>query len=587
MTLKFNFSWKLPSPDPFALKWISVWSPRYLVLMSLEAVDFSKWFCRKWQNTEHVLTAYTFQYCSRECQKAHWPIHKHDCKSPLMKSTWTPGWVREKRQPTFVTDGPPMSQYGRKKYLWGNVSAIDILNLGKNEVSVEQDFSILFAASGDLRNVVKSVNSMVFFLSARRDIVINDIDIDIVARNAILLLVAMNFPAEEAASMMLHLWYSALVPQGLVDRLQKKIMPLVQDVCTKIREKPSTSLQSKTWRCGPTSLRLVLQKQEWDKVLLYFQVPDTLSADQAQKIRVSTTLARMDHVDRALFSQQPGWRVGMMKFREDGILLPFGASRHSFKQPNPTFYHVTDDWPMMDSAEPLNGWAARDVRAKASVKNDLYGGLALHIVHNLTEFCHNIQLYPLRFQLFQVDARALPNMVRDIGLPDTRFDRIEVSNITDLCHLGPAATLSTFGPMLKRKAQNPHATLLTLFINAVHESITPLDEIGGLQADLKKVMRYIPFSPNMMRDKTSPQMIKVIEARMMFRDFDELFERYMKAHSLPQIGRAAGLEMKDRNTIVDPFPFRLSKNATQEEFDMKVCDGASGGERYVEWRNLE
>lgn len=143
---------------------------------------------------------------------------------------------------------------------------------------------------------------MASFLEARRGVVINDIHIDIVARNAILLLVAMNFPAEEAASMMIHLWYSALVPKGLVDRLQNTIMPLIQDVCTKIREKPSNSLQSKTWRYGSTSLRLVLQKKEWNNILLYLKVPESLSVDEAQKIRVATTLARIDHVDRALFN---------------------------------------------------------------------------------------------------------------------------------------------------------------------------------------------------------------------------------------------------------------------------------------------
>ncbi|MAD87711.1 MAG: hypothetical protein CL912_32525 [Deltaproteobacteria bacterium] len=25
-----------------------------------------------------------------DCQHAHWPIHKSDCRSPLMKATWKP-----------------------------------------------------------------------------------------------------------------------------------------------------------------------------------------------------------------------------------------------------------------------------------------------------------------------------------------------------------------------------------------------------------------------------------------------------------------------------------------------------------------
>ncbi len=167
------------------------------------------------------------------------------------------------------------------------------------------------------------------------DIAINDRDLDIVARNAILLLIAMNIPPEEAVPMMLHLWYSALLPDGIVKRLQRVILPLVQDVCTKIREKPPSSLQSKTWQHGSASLRLILQKQEWEKIILYFQIPEGLSAIEAQKSRTLTTLGRMDHVHRALLNLQPAWRVGMMKFREEGILLPFGAPRQSFNQPNP------------------------------------------------------------------------------------------------------------------------------------------------------------------------------------------------------------------------------------------------------------
>ena len=169
------------------------------------------------------------------------------------------------------------------------------------------------------------------------EVVINDRDFDIVARNIILLLMALHLGPDEATPIMLHIWYSALVPIKMVSSLQSNIAPLIRDVCAKIREKRADSLQGKTWKYGTQSLRVVLQKSQWESLLSYFEVPDGLSTTQAQNIRTSTTLApeRRDYVDRALYLQSPSWRVSMMKFRNDGILLPFGASRKEFDTPNP------------------------------------------------------------------------------------------------------------------------------------------------------------------------------------------------------------------------------------------------------------
>lgn len=92
------------------------------------------------------------QYCGKSCQQAHWSIHKGDCKSPLMKITWRPSWVLEAREPAFIgTEESPfvdMVSYGRQKYLWGNVPAIDLLNLQQNEgVDFTEDLRLLFAGT--------------------------------------------------------------------------------------------------------------------------------------------------------------------------------------------------------------------------------------------------------------------------------------------------------------------------------------------------------------------------------------------------------------------------------------------------------
>jgi hypothetical protein len=64
-----------------------------------------------------------------------------------MKSNWLPTWEIEGRPPTFVGCGPPLNPYGRlQKYLWGNMPALDVLALDRNEgISYDHDLHVLFA----------------------------------------------------------------------------------------------------------------------------------------------------------------------------------------------------------------------------------------------------------------------------------------------------------------------------------------------------------------------------------------------------------------------------------------------------------
>ena len=167
--------------------------------------------------------------------------------------------------------------------------------------------------------------------------VINDRDLDIVARNAILLLIALSFDTATAATMMIHIWYSAFIPNSILRRLQDKVRSLIQDVCTKIKAKPSGNLLSKKWTFGKRSLRLTLEKIHWDALLLYFELPGQLTTERAKALRTAVTLAptRRDYRERQLYCQISEWRICIMEFLKDGILLPFGACRKSFDVPNP------------------------------------------------------------------------------------------------------------------------------------------------------------------------------------------------------------------------------------------------------------
>jgi hypothetical protein len=169
-------------------------------------------------------------------------------------------------------------------------------------------------------------------------VTLNDWDIDVVARNTIMLLIALAVSdADIATDCMLHVWYSAQLTKSHLELLESTVCPLLQEMCSKISEKPDSALLAKTWKFGNCSLRVVLTKSAWFSVLEHLSIPAGLTSSKAQDIRVSVTLAqqRVDYLDRHLYSLPPASRMGMVKYRTDGILLPFGQSRSEFVMPNP------------------------------------------------------------------------------------------------------------------------------------------------------------------------------------------------------------------------------------------------------------
>lgn len=169
-------------------------------------------------------------------------------------------------------------------------------------------------------------------------ITLNDRDLDIVARNAIMLILLLAVDDTEAAvDCVLHIWYSAQITKAHLDLLNTSVRPVIQEMCTKIVGKADGKLLGKTWCFGNRTIRIVLTKQAWNATLLYLDLPDGLSSQRAHNVRVAITLApqRKDNLERYLFEIPPAQRVCSLKFRKDGILLPFGYSRDAHSIPNP------------------------------------------------------------------------------------------------------------------------------------------------------------------------------------------------------------------------------------------------------------
>jgi hypothetical protein len=141
---------------------------------------------------------------------------------------------------------------------------------------------------------------------------------------------------DEAIDCILYV-YSALIRRSDLNILQERIRPLNESFCEKIKDKATGGLLGKSWTFRQRSLRLVLEKSEWDRLLLSTNIPEGLTEEQANEVRTAITLAesRKDYRDRSLLVQTPSHRIAKHRFLEDGLLLPFGTPRYDFPRTKP------------------------------------------------------------------------------------------------------------------------------------------------------------------------------------------------------------------------------------------------------------
>jgi len=139
-----------------------------------------------------------------------------------------PTWHRDGRTPQHYLTGPP-AEFSLKRYLWGNVPALDVLNLTSNEGEDcrERNFDLLFLASGDLRNVILTIPGLPQSYKGKCCVNINDKDFQVVARNVIMLLVAHRMEPDTAVPLIIHIWYSAFIPAVMLQILQSTILPMI------------------------------------------------------------------------------------------------------------------------------------------------------------------------------------------------------------------------------------------------------------------------------------------------------------------------------------------------------------------------
>lgn len=84
--------------------------------------------------------------------------------------------------------------------------------------------------------------------------------------------------------------------------------------------------------------------------------------------------------------------------------------------------------------------------------------------------------------------------------------------------------LGLLSPLLQLPRQNPHATFITTFINAVKEvaKTENSDNVGG---DSERITKFLPLELSSLLSPNSPDMMRMWDARDSVADVDKHFKR--------------------------------------------------------------
>lgn len=185
--------------------------------------------------------------------------------------------------------------------------------------------------------MVKTVVELPNEFNGTLEITINDNDNDIVCRNVLLLLIALDAGEDdEVIECMIHMWYSAFVRESDI-RVLNRFRPLIEEVCGDYLLSGCGHSAGREWTFGKCGLMPILKKESWERLLSFLDAPFGYTPTLAHKARTLATKvkSRKDCRERFLYNQPPAHRVAHEKFCDDGMLLPFAASREGFCIPNP------------------------------------------------------------------------------------------------------------------------------------------------------------------------------------------------------------------------------------------------------------
>lgn len=131
-----------------------------------------------------------------------------------------------------------------------------------------------------------------------------------------------------------------------------------------------------------------------------------------------------------------------------------------------------------------------------------------------------------------------------------------------------------------------------LFINAVAEIYQCHDPSGEQRFNESRplMQKLIPLTPMTLMNTMaggasvmrSPEMIRISSCYTMFGDYEKAFGTFLKHVRMHKLTEKYGLKIKEKHSIVEPWPLRVTEKTTKEEFEIRCANTHTGCERYME-----
>lgn len=135
-----------------------------------------------------------------------------------------------------------------------------------------------------------------------------------------------------------------------------------------------------------------------------------------------------------------------------------------------------------------------------------------------------------------------------------------------------------------------------LFLNAVGEVYHNSEQNSRqrFKESMQLILKFIPVNPmtiiNMMADGTggmsTPEMIRISSCYTMFGNFENAFDTFLKDVQLHKLLKKHGMMVKEKHTIIEPWPLRVTENTSKEDFEIRCATTHTGCERYMEFERL-
>ncbi|QLI69201.1 uncharacterized protein G6M90_00g055530 [Metarhizium brunneum] len=419
------------------------------------------------------------------------------------------------------------------------------------------------------------------------------------------------------AEALIHLWYSAKLPLALWRHIEVVMKRYYYDFdeCFENAKRDQQSVcddgvgydvtYQMSWGGGQVKYVGNLFEHQWRLISKVLKPTEQMSTDQAAIVRVLDAEKSCEPLKVAASRMTPSRTAGLMKWRTDGLLLPFGHPTDGFDMPNPIFFQGDGCYPHGATAEPIAEWPMEFLDFQAGpLQNDVYGKLFYYLRDTLVRFQEESKRLSIMVGLTSV---GMPMSLHRAPEP-VMYDRIHMGDLWDF---NPACNLTIAAGNLRHQDQNPFATMLAM----CRLSVTNSD--AGLQEEICGE-GYQTFEPSstILDDYAPPIKIEqgcetetVIRRRiglLMWRNWDKFSERFMhdaklfafhlstdsetdKETSVFKTG-FLGMEYKDKNTITRRWPNRLVHSKSDEpslrDFERHVGWFDTMPQRWLEWKRV-